>query len=477
MRYIRGLLLASLAIIIGMVGLEPAGALSRQAVSPDSSSSEPTDRSQEALAVPAGAITFSEFSVGTYITTQYQTRGVVFSGDSPFITTDGSNPTSPALSGTPRFQGEIRGRFVDGRTGAAKTVDSFTLDVGYIDSPGSVKVIVYAASGSRLGTLSVDSRGMVRIRSSFARAASFLVKALSNEPAGFAIDNLSFQGSGRSLRWIAMGDSYSAGVGLGSVQPVGCDQDPYAYAPRARRDLLSAYNTDDFTFTACTGHRTTDLTRDQVSKVRSRHNLASMTIGGNDIDFADTVIDCGRPILSCGDSLLRLSAGNITWNTVFTRLRDVYVATRQRMASDGHLYVLTYPIPFARQREGSCAGLNQNEQNAANALVTRLGDTIYQAVSAANTQLSASGRAGNVHFVDWRTGTRDNNGYTIPTRLPGGGQQFATYISPDGLCNTSGNRPFIHGYELPLLNAFHPNSTGYWHGAVVLAAAIQRYQP
>lgn len=427
--------------------------------------------------MPTGAITFSEFSVNTSITSQYRSRGILFSGDRPFITTDRSNPTSPVLSGSPQFHGEIRGTFVHPDSGRPRTVDSFMLDLGYIDTPGSVKVIVYDLAGNRIGTLSADRTGIVRITSNFARAASFLVKALSNEPAGFAIDNLLFPGSGRRLRWIAMGDSYSAGVGLGSVQPPpGCDQDPYAYAPRARRDALPArYNTSDFTFTACSGHKTGNLTRAQLPRVRSDHNVASMTIGGNDIDFAGTVIDCG--VFSCGDDLLRLSAGPITWDTVFTRLRDVYAATRRKMARDGHLYVLTYPIPFARQREGRCAGLSNNEQNAANALVTRLDDTIFRAVNAANTQLNSAGVPGNVHFVDWRTGTRVERGYTIPQRLPGGGQQFATYTSPDGLCNTSGNRPFIHGYEIPLLNAFHPTSTGYWHGAVVLSSAIQRFQP
>lgn len=431
----------------------------------------------EALPVPIGAITFSELSVNTNVSDQYRARGIRFSGDSPFITTDTSNPTSPVLSGSPVFQGEIRGTFVNPDSGRTRTVDSFSLDVGYINAPGSVKVIVYGLGGSRIGVLSADRTGIVRITSTFPRSASFVVKALSDEPAGFAIDNLLFPGSGRRLRWIAMGDSYSAGVGLGSVQPPpGCDQDPYAYAPRARRDALPArYNTSDFTFTACSGDKTRDLTRGQLPQVRSNHNVASMTIGGNDIDFAGTVIDCG--VFSCGDDLLALSAGPITWDTLFTRLRDVYVATRRSMARDGHVYVLSYPIPFARQEQGRCAGLSNNEQNAANALVTRLDDTIYRAASAANTQLNAAGLAGNVHFVDWRTGTRVERGYTIPQGLPGGGQQFASYTSPDGLCNTSGHRPFIHGYELPLLNAFHPNSTGYWHGAAALATAIQRFQP
>lgn len=50
----------------------------------------------------SAVITFSEFAVGTSISTQYQNIGITFGGSGPFITTDGANPTSPVLSGTPR---------------------------------------------------------------------------------------------------------------------------------------------------------------------------------------------------------------------------------------------------------------------------------------------------------------------------------------------------------------------------------------
>src|SRR5689334_14810164 len=45
-----------------------------------------------------GTITFSEFPEGTSITNQYQSSGIIFGGDSPFVTGDSSNPTSPVLS-------------------------------------------------------------------------------------------------------------------------------------------------------------------------------------------------------------------------------------------------------------------------------------------------------------------------------------------------------------------------------------------
>src|SRR5690348_14286516 len=60
----------------------------------------------------ANVITFSEYPAGTAISNQYANKGIIFGGSTPFITPDGSNPTSPVLSGTPLFQGAIEGTFV-----------------------------------------------------------------------------------------------------------------------------------------------------------------------------------------------------------------------------------------------------------------------------------------------------------------------------------------------------------------------------
>lgn len=216
------------------------------------------------------------------------------------------------------------------------------------------------------------------------------------------------------------------------------------------------------------------------------HTVAAITIGGNDIGFAPKLK--GYYFGRCGPDTFSLQAdvrgGTQTWNQVYDCLASTYVAIRRRMNFRGHLYVLTYPIPFSRQ-SGSCNGLDATEQNAANALVTRLDDTIYHAVRRANDLLGSgpAKRPGNVHFVDWRTGTRINGDYTIPSGYIGAGGRFATFVSPDGLCNTQGRSPFINGYSAsasavnPLGNSFHPKSNGYWHGAQILAAAVRKFQP
>jgi RHS repeat-associated protein len=143
-----------------------------------------------------GTITFSEFPDGTSITNQYQPSGIIFGGDSPFITDDGANPTSPVLSGTPQFYGSITGTFVE-PDGTARTVDNFSLDVGYIDTPGSTEVVAFDSDGNVLDAEPIEDTGIVNVSVSTPGIASFEVESVdpSNpDPNGWAIDNVAFEG-------------------------------------------------------------------------------------------------------------------------------------------------------------------------------------------------------------------------------------------------------------------------------------------
>jgi RHS repeat-associated protein len=143
-----------------------------------------------------GTITFSEFPDGSPITNQYQPNGIDFSGDSPFIADDGSNPTSPVLSGTPRFFGTITGTFVQ-PDGTPRTVGNFSLDVGFIDTSGSTEVIAYDSSGNAIDTVPIEDTGIVNVSISVPGIASFSVQAVdpgNPDSSGFAIDNVAFLG-------------------------------------------------------------------------------------------------------------------------------------------------------------------------------------------------------------------------------------------------------------------------------------------
>lgn len=178
--------------------------------SPDPQATPAQHVHTQAAAAGATTITFSEFPEGTSISDQYSQQGILFGGDSPFITSDGANPTSPVLSGSPLFSGAIVGKFVVPDTSSPSTVNSFTLDVGYIDSPGSVAVSAYGLNGGLLRRVFPSEEGINSVTISAAGIASFRVEAVGYEPAGFAIDNVSFE---------------LGGINFSGLLPVGPDPD------------------------------------------------------------------------------------------------------------------------------------------------------------------------------------------------------------------------------------------------------------
>jgi hypothetical protein len=106
-----------------------------------------------------------------------------------FITVDGSNPTSPVLSGSPLFNGPIAVLFDTDQFGVG-------FDGGYFDAIGSTGITAFARDGTLLGTvantqLGIEFLGLVSTDPSQGIAGVFL-DLVGSEPAGFAIDNLRF---------------------------------------------------------------------------------------------------------------------------------------------------------------------------------------------------------------------------------------------------------------------------------------------
>ena len=292
-------------------------------------------------------------------------------------------------------------------------------------------------------------------------------------------------GGDSRLHLVALGDSYSAGVGLGEVIADDCDRDVGAYAVRVVQLLTDVLDLDSVEHVACSGAVIDDLVEPQrisrgdtvppqLEAVTHDTDVVSLTIGGNDIDFAGKVVAC--LLGACGDTLMNVDPSSrddpaLTWELLAQRLAARYVDVRRAMDDDGSLFVLSYPIPF--QIEGGtapCAGFQAAEMAAANSLATRLGDAIRDATDAANAQLAEDGIEGNVRFVEWRVGERVAGGYTSPR-----GETFDFVDSPHGICSSE---PYLLGFDAATLftgdasNNFHPTAAGYEFAADALAAAV-----
>lgn len=140
------------------------------------------------------AVTFDEVSLGTTVTTQYLPKGYNFTpGLGMFTSGDAANPTSPVLSGNPRFQGPIEFNLVQrSGPGLPRTADHVRFDVGYLDAMASIRVSWYNGSGAMIGSTLSSTYGVAPMTINGSGIAKVRLEQVSSgaEPAGYAIDNL-----------------------------------------------------------------------------------------------------------------------------------------------------------------------------------------------------------------------------------------------------------------------------------------------
>lgn len=90
-------------------------------------------------------------------------------------------------------------------------------------------------------------------------------------------------------QYVALGDSYSAGVGTRDKQD-DCYRSPYGY-PALIADTYGLA----LSYQACSGAVTADVAANQLQALSSGTAHVSMTIGGNDAHFADVITECAQP--------------------------------------------------------------------------------------------------------------------------------------------------------------------------------------
>ncbi|MFC9649112.1 MULTISPECIES: SGNH/GDSL hydrolase family protein [unclassified Streptomyces] len=167
--------------------------------------------------------------------------------------------------------------------------------------------------------------------------------------------------SAAAVDYVALGDSYSSGVGSGSYDSGSgsCKRTPKAFPA-----LWAAANAPaSFAFTACSGARTGDVTAGQLGPVNSGTDLISISIGGNDAGFADVMTTC--VLQSEATCLNRVAqARAFVDSTLPGNLNSVYTAIRSK-APSARVVVLGYPRFY--QLNGTCtSGLSENERAAIN---------------------------------------------------------------------------------------------------------------
>jgi lysophospholipase L1-like esterase len=229
--------------------------------------------------------------------------------------------------------------------------------------------------------------------------------------------------------YAALGDSYSSGVGTGSYTlDSTCKRSVYAYPYL----WTQKHPGTALSFVACSGAKTSDLLANQLQAVTSATTLVTMTIGGNDIGFANLIYQC-----TLGDCSAALDSTRANLETTLgAPLDQVYTTVKSRAAFGAKVVVLGYPRVFSGAGCLGTLGINSTEQSKANAL----SDALDQVLA---THAAADG-------VTYRSAVGSFTGHAV--------------------CSSS---PYLNG--LNLFNSgesYHPNKAGHSGGYLPLVTAI-----
>ncbi|HWR49435.1 MAG TPA: SGNH/GDSL hydrolase family protein [Pseudonocardiaceae bacterium] len=239
------------------------------------------------------------------------------------------------------------------------------------------------------------------------------------------------------VHYVALGDSYSSGVGAPPYDlNTACQRSSRSYPPL----WTAEHHPASFEFAACSGARTADVLATQISTLQRSTDLVTITIGGNDAGFGPVLQTC---TVATSD---RTCAAAVDAAEAFERfvlpgrLARTYAAIRGA-APQARVSVLGYPRLF--DLAPSCT-----DPNAPNLIRRRklnhgadvLNDVIRQTVS----------RQSGFSFADVR-------------------DRFTGH----GVCSAD---PWINGPSVPTVTGpYHPNQKGYHDGYLrALDAATAR---
>lgn len=238
-------------------------------------------------------------------------------------------------------------------------------------------------------------------------------------------------------RYVSLGDSYPAGEGLPQPVPP-CGRTPLAYPNVVATDLHASVSHH-----ACNGATTADVldaeqapgVGRQIDAVTAGAEVVTISIGGNDLGFAQVMRDCVLNQLPCTRLDPQVSQALATLRP---RLEQIYREIRRR-APSARLIVVGYPqlvVDLDQAGLASCAGLTPDEAG----FVRRKGDELDAAVSAAAD-------AAGARYVD-----------------------TAAAFAGHEACSA---QPWMEGINFTdIVASFHPNAAGHQQLARLVEAAF-----
>jgi lysophospholipase L1-like esterase len=258
-----------------------------------------------------------------------------------------------------------------------------------------------------------------------------------------------------AVQYVALGDSYAAGVGakIQPPQPQPCGRSNNGYPEK----LDNQGRIGPVENVACAGATTSIVANSQVKELTRDTRLVTLTVGGNDLGF----VGLAGPCLSGGDTTTCLDAINgavadVPLAALKSHLTSLF-AQVAGVAPDARIVVTGYPFLFGSAAKTSGA-FKPEIIDAVNNATARLNQTIEDAVAAANDEV-------NIDYVDVT-------------------EEFAEHGIVSLITDTDDKPPiaFIHSVCTDVINGacildparFHPNDNGYSAYADAISAALPR---
>ena len=220
-----------------------------------------------------------------------------------------------------------------------------------------------------------------------------------------------------SQPYVALGDSYAAGVG-GGARRNACWRATEGYPLSVARALGT-----DFAYQACLGATIRDVERHQLGALGPETSHVSLTVGGNDIGFVPVLIECAKPAWMVDSDPVVDRALAVLRHELPPRLAGLLA--RIRGGAPGARLVLTaYPVLFNGEDCNALTFFSPHEMRRLEAGVGELAEVIAE----------AAGQVG-AEVVDPRSAFDGHAVCDVPE--------------------------WLNGVSLPLEGSFHPNADGH----------------
>lgn len=230
--------------------------------------------------------------------------------------------------------------------------------------------------------------------------------------------------------YVALGDSYSSGVGTRTYISDGtsCQRSVYAYP-----SLIATARGYALNFRACSGAKVTDVQNTQLSALGTATAYVTITVGGNDAGFSSVLTECAKPswMSNCNGAIDTAQA--YIRNTLPGALSTLYGQIRSR-APSAKVVVAGYPRIFNGEDCNALTWFSPTEESRLNATADLLNSiTSQQAVAKGFTFGNPTSRfVGHAvcDDVEWINGLSSPVSESYHPNKPGHSSGYTPTVSP-----------------------------------------------